>query len=400
MQKGEIILKILVIGNGFDLAHGLPTRYNEFLEFLILIDRMSSYPKSVTDFISKQLKEFSGSNHIKQYIIDLISRITEEFARNNERAVLSYQNLGNIVKNSEDKVLQELIKHIKGNFWYKHFIKAKSYIDDGWIDFESEISKVVKILDQYTIKGIFDQNEIVEKGIREILLSVSIRDETSRKCKIDEKVVLNLEEDLTKLIRSLEIFLEECIGKVNIECILPDIKNYKFDKILSFNYTNTYEKVYEPKHNIFYDFIHGKADITRTIDENNMVLGIDEYLDSTQASLNTSFIFYKKYFQRIHKETGCEYKDWIEGIKRSKDVTELYIFGHSLDITDKDVLRELIETKGVETTIFYYNKKVYASQIANLVKVLGVDNLISRVHGNNRTINFKQQQNPRMGTEL
>lgn len=27
------LMNILVIGNGFDLAHGLPTKYGDFLEF-------------------------------------------------------------------------------------------------------------------------------------------------------------------------------------------------------------------------------------------------------------------------------------------------------------------------------------------------------------------------------
>lgn len=27
-------MNILVIGNGFDLAHGLPTRYTDFLDFI------------------------------------------------------------------------------------------------------------------------------------------------------------------------------------------------------------------------------------------------------------------------------------------------------------------------------------------------------------------------------
>jgi hypothetical protein len=27
-------MNILVMGNGFDLAHGLPTRYNDFLNFI------------------------------------------------------------------------------------------------------------------------------------------------------------------------------------------------------------------------------------------------------------------------------------------------------------------------------------------------------------------------------
>lgn len=30
-------MNILVIGNGFDLAHGLPTKYEHFLEFCELL---------------------------------------------------------------------------------------------------------------------------------------------------------------------------------------------------------------------------------------------------------------------------------------------------------------------------------------------------------------------------
>lgn len=31
------LMNILVIGNGFDLAHGLPTKYEHFLEFVKVI---------------------------------------------------------------------------------------------------------------------------------------------------------------------------------------------------------------------------------------------------------------------------------------------------------------------------------------------------------------------------
>lgn len=33
-------MNILVIGNGFDLAHGLPTKYTDFLEFTKVIKRV------------------------------------------------------------------------------------------------------------------------------------------------------------------------------------------------------------------------------------------------------------------------------------------------------------------------------------------------------------------------
>lgn len=378
-------MKILVIGNGFDLAHGLPTKYSDFLEFLSLIKRMSNYHNNKVDFISRNLTESSGNKHIQQYFLELISKVADE----NKRPI----DLNTLISKSEDTVLQELIAHLKNNSWYDHFIKVKSYINEGWIDFESEISRVIQILDKYRTKKSIDIQDITDdENIKRMLNSIGNR--VSGNYEVDEQGFQKLEEDLNKLIRCLEIFLVDCIEKIKIENRLPNIENIKFDKILSFNYTDTYKKLYAPNclSNIQYDFIHGKAIIRNNIETNNMVLGIDEYLDSTQASKNTSFISYKKYFQRIHKETGCVYKDWIR--LNSHTSSELYIFGHSLDITDKDILRELIEAENMKTTIYYYNKKVYASQIANLVKVLGVDNLVSRVHGENRSITFIQQGDP------
>ena len=33
-------MNILVIGNGFDLAHGLPTKYTDFLKFVEVINQV------------------------------------------------------------------------------------------------------------------------------------------------------------------------------------------------------------------------------------------------------------------------------------------------------------------------------------------------------------------------
>ena len=124
-----------------------------------------------------------------------------------------------------------------------------------------------------------------------------------------------------------------------------------------------------------------------------MVLGIDEYLPEDRKNRDVEFIAFKKFYQRILKETGCKYKEWLDEIKYfNGSSNNLYIFGHSLDITDKDILRDLILNDNVYTTIFYHNKDVMGQQIANLVKVIGQDELIRRTGGSTKTIEFKQQQ--------
>ena len=62
-----------------------------------------------------------------------------------------------------------------------------------------------------------------------------------------------------------------------------------------------------------------------------------------------------------------------------------------MDVTDGDILRELILNDNVHTTIFYLNKNVMGQQIANLVKVIGQDELIRRTGGSKKTIEFKEQ---------
>lgn len=91
--------------------------------------------------------------------------------------------------------------------------------------------------------------------------------------------------------------------------------------MLSFNYTNTYERLYLDKQQIqnSIDYIHGKAKLFNTVENNNMVLGIDEYLTDERKDRETEFIAFKKFYQRIYKETGCKYKDWVETIREEYD---------------------------------------------------------------------------------
>ena len=48
-------MNIIVIGNGFDLAHGLPTKYTDFLEFVkvlnnVLEERNIKYNQSLISY--------------------------------------------------------------------------------------------------------------------------------------------------------------------------------------------------------------------------------------------------------------------------------------------------------------------------------------------------------------
>lgn len=425
--EGEGDMNILIIGNGFDLAHGLPTTYGDFLEFVSVMhqvvdkgipDREINYEKLLPK-MAKMVKEKIDSIN-RDYWKDLI-----------------YENL-----------------------WIKYFSWNPLYQKENWIDFESEISRVIQQLDedmfyeegkkyQLTDDIVNLSNEFLEQTYSKytftaqaVDVSINGKYESITFKEIRDRLYL----DLNKLIRALELYLAEYVGQLECKLVSTDIKDIATDtikqngeaigaiisNILCFNYTNTYERLYVKKDVLknHIDYIHGKATLGNTIESNNMVLGIDEYLSKDRRNKDIEFIAFKKYYQRIHKQTGCKYKEWIEDIQeeyedfirrkveareREYRYTEdsiqrmmnslaasaikdekckkhnLYIFGHSLDVTDGDILRDLILNDNVYTTIYYLNKDVMGQQIANLVKVIGQNELIRRTGGSTKTIEFKKQ---------
>lgn len=457
-------MNILVIGNGFDLAHGLPTKYTDFLFFCGAVNSIINKNKihekvpqnyknyiewlnsdeklSLNDFDYDKVKEngvyvfyLYKYNRLK-YISDRDKKIYIDMLNNFIRDIF-------FKDNKNQFLIKEIIYLVHNNFWIDYFLHCDMHGKENWIDFESEISKVIKFIDNdmHNKKNkassldddinILSSNYIIKTNEGYFYNKCSVK---IYLCKTDNEITYRdirniLYDDLNKLIRVFEIYLTEYVEKIDINDTLPEIqdivaklyeehgeKGIIYSKVVNFNYTNTYEKLYLSKCNInitdHMDHIHGKADINSTIKTNNMVLGIDEFLEKKRRNKNIEFIAFKKYYQRIHKETGCKYKEWVEKIRERRKEEEnklreqfpkqipinkfrskhnLYIFGHSLDVTDKDILKELIINDNVKTTIFYLNKDMMGQQIANLVKVIGKNELLRRTSGKTKTIYFKQQ---------
>lgn len=390
-------MNILIIGNGFDLAHGLPTKYSDFLQFVK---------------IAVRLEIFSG-NSIKFLETSPFDKLNSEI-----QAFFTSKYLGSpkdgdvkdIFKKNPDSHIKKIIQLGKSNLWFKYFESADTFISDGWIDFEKEISDIVKCVDKL-FEDNLRRNEITEEigsnSKMEIMIKQfeSIKQKTEFAYRLGKAATIKdlknslkelkkmMLDDLNNLIQCLELYIEICIKQINIKSYSPNIASKEVHKLLSFNYTDTFNRVYGNLRDdieIDYDFIHGKSNIESSV-ENNMVIGIDEYLSDSEKSINTEFIEFKKYYQRIHKKTGCIYKNWLSSMS-SEQNNNLYIFGHSLDITDGDILRELINHPSIKTTIYYLDSDAYGKQIANLVKVLGQDELIKGVYGDSPKLRFVKQE--------
>ena len=338
--------KILLIGNGFDLAHGLPTSYKDFLDFCKMVRELYTYPIIDNEYNQKKLIDWNTDKTIKSKLLEC------------------YENRKNCFEDkitTQCKELDELYDCIKENVWINYFLEREKSIGENWIDFESEISNVVQAIE--TLKGYIERDEDVLKikdtKQKTIIYFLKIAKKSLQdvfNLKRIDGFIEDISIELDKLIRSLEIYICEFVNEIDIIKENDDIKTITPDYVLSFNYSNTYERIYGQSKEVTYDYIHGKADIENNVDTCNLVLGIDEYLEDDKND-KLEFIAFKKFYQRIYKSTDSTYMKWVEQIKKYPEVNHnLFIFGHSLDKTDRDILKLLICNDNVPTKIYYYRK--------------------------------------------
>lgn len=467
-------MNILVIGNGFDLAHGLPTQYKDFLMFAKMV-KVAVKTMGIENQIPTNEKEFEGwtddieslqCGNLDSLFSNLISNEVSDKEKQKFEGIKSY--VIDLFVQGDMVIRKKLVYYTHNNFWIEYFIQCPMYQKENWIDFEGEIKDVIESFNndiRYSIsevrindvavrdkmsneflrdyflvdmdKLIQEQDMIAYEKVKGKGLNMQeysdymhkyreenpIEDSTSISYKA---IIEKLENDLNRLILALEIYLYDYVENIEIKQKSPDISDIitglsqnDILKIISFNYTHTCEKLYQKKTIIKgdktnYDYLHGET----LKSENNMVLGIDEYLPPDKENKEIEFIAFKKYFQRIFKGTGCKYRDWVDiilsrrekekNIRQQKNINEnepipynyftndyrhmLYIFGHSLDMTDKDVLKDLILNDNVKTTIFYLDSDDLKHKIANLVKVIHQDELIRRTGGSTKTIEFRLQK--------
>ena len=386
--------KILMIGNGFDLAHGLPTRYKDFLEFC----------EKATPIYEEELNGFEDEYN-KKYLHDWSFNDTIKQLLNQAFQSKVYENLKWTTANL---YLNELYECVQNNFWYEYF-RAVTYGGENWIDFESEIARAIKQLEIYRNKISSDQSIDAEPQVVTWYILVckkkKVMSVQTNTVEGIDSIISTLYEELNRLTRALEIYLSVFVSAIEINKPIADLEGQKFDYVLSFNYTDTYERVFREvitdKTEICY--LHGKANKDAKIESCNLVLGIDEYLPEEERNVELTFLSFKKFYQRIYKCTDNSYSNWLDEVCKlslsgeRENEFELHILGHSLDITDKDILRKFILNDNVQTKIYYYqrdkhDKSDFSSKIRNLIKIIKQDKLIERTGGGSKnTIEFIPQ---------
>lgn len=385
--------KILLVGNGFDLAHGLLTKYEHFLYLMKNWDEFyDSYIKEI-EKQKKELKKAQDNNDIQ--LLDIFAEFG--ILAESENQIDKY--LKDVLKLNHENI-KKLGEIIKNNSWTRYFCQCEAEIDQ-WIDFEREIYPVIDMFDlifreEYKLgknstagKVYISRDRISSKmyGLCQLWSKYFNCDDTYVWIKnefssynygiLKKSVLKSLRKEFDEFIYAFEIYLQEFVNKRELNEI-NQIKQINADFIISFNYTLTEQIYMNDKTKLHH--IHGNIREEKSIAGSNMVLGVNE-----RNEQSIDFIYFVKYFQRIQKHVGTLYKKFLKECDYNRRIAtkedyEVHIYGHSLDETDEDILKLVIGKNDLsgsiylnpeKVVIYYYNDSDYEQKVINLIKLYG-----------------------------
>lgn len=375
-----------IIGNGFDLECGLHTSYKSFLAFV------------------------------------------------NEQ---KYNNPKLHAPVSHRLDWQALREH---SYWFKRF--ESTQIGNGWVDFENEIARVVATIERCMRNedGSYEfmDDRLPWSRMSDFPILGDIYGSLDKDINTYRALVGELIDDLRSLTRGLETYLYDYVlPKAPKETdatrgLVKRLSSCGRAYVVSFNYTPTLENMLKSQGvDCEFCYVHGIA--KDGSGKNGMVLGIDDRTVSSQVDMPVEFGPFKKYNQRIYKQTDSSYMTWLDEARasyqsvrnlsktaddlllsasnsavvqqtlnlvnemkerqRSKVLhREVIIFGHSIGITDKDILRSFITLPDTRTVVYHHDEKTFSDQVSNMTAILGTDEVIARTGGKNRSLEFRNQR--------
>ena len=295
---------LIIIGNGFDLAHGLKSSFKDFLEYYL--------KKSWDIFLDEEsykdeLFEIKYKNQYEKFHPAGTTDKIFEYYKLLETSPLIEIKYSDLIKESLEKI--NLL---------------------SWVDLEMEFFQILSISRLLTPKSI-STNKIKE-------------------------INNQLEKLRVEFLSYLEIQMSEYTHKLDYKILssFPTIENFD-DEILflNFNYTNIAEK-YAEKVDADHIYIHGDLEETQGEpifgfgDEHNK-----KYLEFEDDNNNELFHHIKSFGYLKNKG----YKSLLGFIDRSftEGGFDIHIYGHSCGLSDRTLLKFLFEHDICnKIQIFYY----------------------------------------------
>lgn len=324
---------VLVIGNGFDLAHKLKTKYDDFIQYIRAAEEDDSFiPKQEDrEFIRKCIE----TNGFLNYFLDYTNEVP------------GWVDL--------EKLIKEVVDYFEIFFENcNEFINLRGRIELDAMNDNMTIQKVRVIECIYKFK-LFD----IENSMGNVLSKHMDPIYYTNRYGLNKREVLRfLKKQLNEVIELLRrylVYATEDLDKIDKIQQIADI-NPRY--VISFNYTYTYKRYGIEDKDVFH--VHGR------LLKNNMVLGFND-----EDPENLDFVYFKKYFQRIQKLTG--YINKARLMDRDADLTPnpiIHFYGHSMDKTDGDIIVKL-RSLARGFVIYTYDQEDYEQKVINLIDVFG-----------------------------
>lgn len=303
--------KIFIIGNGFDLAHGLKTRYSDFLLWYInqTIVRCNSSPNLIEN------------GFFKLTILQPFKYFPSEFQ--------SLEDFQQFVTNREVQFV------IKSDFFKTIFYRA---IEAGWVDIEYEYFREIKrIYKKYEVHDI-ERNSFAHKDVFQLNNYIAL-----------------IQDNLTSYLQTIKSNQIDDKIKNHFQTELAAIENDK-DQILllNFNYTDTIW-LYTPsfgRYNYIVVNIHGRLNDT----QNPIIFGygdeMDEYYQRIENINDNEFLKNMKSFSYFKTGNYLELDRFI-----NSDFYSVIIMGHSCGLSDRVLLNSIFCNDHCKSIKIYYHQR-------------------------------------------
>lgn len=385
-DKGGVKLKrILVVGNGFDLAHGLPTKYSDFLYFMVLC---------INATINIHELKFKTKNDVELEInheYDIDRNAFTDILKNsnsNERVQKLFVDNREYIKVALDSEFKDFIDNDLLTYLIcVYAFKQELACDFQWIDIEYELMTLLNNINQqrvsynklitfsipYRGRKSRSPNTFTFHGLNKHLGEQTKIPADKLKSEFFEYLFDKLEQ-FSALLKFYLKLVETSFHSDNkkIFQLSPKI-NDKFyvSHIISFNYTDL-STIYNPNAEIYY--------VNGSLSDSNIILGVENQSEVNSAGqFDDGLPLFFKNVQRVWYDFQYKHNIWLQEpaiynknrVIQVRDYTNVtYIIGHSLTETDKQILLDIIEHSDA-VTIFYYNDSDKRSKITNLYKILG-----------------------------
>ena len=371
--------RIILIGNGFDLAHKLETSYKHFIDWFWKEKCKEINNKSNNDFFELKFPttNFQGNTY-RELVAHLKSRQNFIQFKNNFLKIVTdkvyptegfptlhnwvdieeeyYQEIRNIIlnksnyasDNNETAITKlnkdfEKIKHELENYLNNEIKRASS------IGREDEVMN--KIYSKFDVKKDFTKD-----GIKEMVNEL-YRDYTFRLKAGDAMMqeIAGITEDNTNYVK--EFIKEEVIisdhGYFNL---LPQkilLLNFNYTSIENryVNYYNKYEEIVLTKNTPKTQTIHIHGKLSKR--NNSIVFGYGDEQDEIHKEIEKRGGDFLNNVKTINYLKTPNYKNLLDFIE--SDVYQVFIMGHSCGLSDKTLLNTLFENENcVSIKPFYY----------------------------------------------